>query len=58
MKKLIQCGFASPRNIVNRVLRGSGMDIIRAMGDFETIYRMLRDYKLKLTILSHISMTN
>jgi hypothetical protein len=38
-------GFDSPRQIVNRVLRGSDSSVVVSIGSFESLYRKLRRFK-------------
>ena len=47
MKELIRISDLKPKHVVGRIIEGECLEIIRVLGDFENIYRMLRDYRLK-----------
>ena len=48
MKQLIRFGFDSVRDVVHTVLRGADTITIRAMGEFENLYRLLRAFKVSI----------
>jgi hypothetical protein len=45
MKMLVFSGFESTRSIVNRALRGADEETISSMGNFENLYRTIRNIK-------------
>ena len=47
MKEMIYNGVDSVREVVNRCLRGTNEETIVAMGNFENLYRLLRDTREK-----------
>lgn len=53
MKRLIDLGFESIRQVVSIVLRGSDSDVVIFLKKFGTIYKILRDYKAKKKLIPH-----
>jgi hypothetical protein len=49
MKCLVDISFESTRDVVHRVLRGADEDTLSAVGVFENIYRIIRNYKQNKT---------
>lgn len=58
MKELILLGFDSIREVVHRVLCGAGFEIITAVGNFENIYRLLREFRMSIKNPLLIFITN
>lgn len=54
MKSLILNSNVSPRNIVSTVLRGCNINLLRIIGRFELVYRILRRYVQQTSIQSPI----
>ncbi|RVD92352.1 hypothetical protein TUBRATIS_11480 [Tubulinosema ratisbonensis] len=47
MKELIKKTNESTRSIVHIIIRGVSADIVKALSNFELVYRMLRYYMIK-----------
>lgn len=48
MKEYVELTKESPRNVVHHVLKGANMEILEAMGNFDSIYRTLRNFRSSL----------